>query len=45
MLLRGPVLVRARLRRGGFFSGGGAMGVRGLRRQLERAVGTTADVW
>ena len=31
VLLRGPVLVRARLRRGGFFSGGGAMGVRGLR--------------
>ena len=44
VLERGHVLVRARLRRGSFYSGSGAMSAKGLRRQLKRDVGTTVDV-
>ena len=38
MLLRGPVLVQARRRRGGFFSGGGDMGVKGMRALIRLVV-------
>ena len=41
---RGRIPVRARLRRGSFYSEGGAMCAKGLRRQLKRAVGTTVNV-
>ena len=44
MVARGPILVRQLLRRGSFYSGGGAMCAKGLRRQLKRAVGTTVNV-
>jgi hypothetical protein len=45
VLLRGLVLVRARLRRGSFFSGGGDMGNKGLRALLNLVVaGATGAV-
>ena len=44
LLERGRILVRARLRRGSFFSGGGDLSAKRLRRQLKRAVETTVDV-
>ena len=43
VLARGPVLVRARLRRGSFFSGGGDMGVKGLRALTRLVVAGAKD--